>query len=288
MAPGDLDIHCYSLARYLTLLARFDTVALEMLFASICQHAVIQKHSIFDEIYAARMDLVATGKHPMLSGVRANLGKFMPDHVLKKSRTEKVLDHLAGLGDADRLIDCPDLLDTVSRLSGCDLIQRHANSEDVRGDDARAALRDPKSPGTTWFLRIDGRMIDVTLSGRDLKETVYHPLKGDKKRRSGASHIGDIPKGDVSHAIRLMDQLCELGETAQITFPRPNAELLLKIKSGDMEDREMEMAVGAAFTKARVWEAGNMPFRKSGETLKTDYMLIKIHRRVISQLVSDN
>ena len=90
MAPGDLDIHCYSLARYLTLLARFDIVALEMLFASNYQDAIIHKHSIFDEIYAARMDLIATGKHPLLSNVRANLGKFMPDHVVKKSRTEKV------------------------------------------------------------------------------------------------------------------------------------------------------------------------------------------------------
>lgn len=69
------------------------------------------------------------------------------------------------------------------------------------------------------------------------KETdqVYHSTRvvGAKRKESHAKFGYSVK--NAYHSIRLLEQGIELLETGDITFPRPNAALLLAIRNGEME-----------------------------------------------------
>ena len=73
------------------------------------------------------------------------------------------------------------------------------------------------------------------------KAVEYH----DQMRKLGAQRKGHIAEFGYSiknayHAIRLLEECIELLETGSITFPRPNADFLRKIRHGQAAVEEVE------------------------------------------------
>jgi predicted nucleotidyltransferase len=83
-------------------------------------------------------------------------------------------------------------------------------------------------------------MRTLELNGRSYLETttVFHiytliaKLVSSYGDRTKAAAETDVEYKSLSHAIRVYQQVLELLETGRITFPRPNASLLLAVKQG--------------------------------------------------------
>lgn len=77
------------------------------------------------------------------------------------------------------------------------------------------------------------------------KETgeIYHSPRvvGAKRKDSHAQHGYSVK--NAYHSIRLLEQGIELLETGTLTFPRPNANLLLSIRNGEMNFEELSELV---------------------------------------------
>lgn len=83
----------------------------------------------------------------------------------------------------------------------------------------------------------------LKLNGREYLETttITHLIDAVTKlcdqygERSANASKTDVDWKSLSHAVRVYQQVIELLETGFITFPRPNAEFLRSVKSGDID-----------------------------------------------------
>lgn len=113
-------------------------------------------------------------------------------------------------------------------------------------------------------------MRTLKLNGREyLETTALLHFKGAVEKlvdqygeRSTKAAETDVDWKSLSHAVRVYQQVIELLETGWVTFPRPNAANLLKIKKGehelesvkallrDLDDQTMEMVRASTLPKS--------------------------------------
>ena len=80
----------------------------------------------------------------------------------------------------------------------------------------------------------------IRLLYKDRPVKVISSVSGlGSKRKAQVEKYGYCVKS-AAHSIRLVTQLTELMKTGYITFPRPNAKLLLKIRKGEFSKEELE------------------------------------------------
>lgn len=89
------------------------------------------------------------------------------------------------------------------------------------------------------------RMLDAM----DEKEFVSSKTGLGVKRRKDIEEHGFCRKS-AAHAIRLLGQLIELMQTGVITFPRPNADILLRIRNGGYSSEELNVMYNDLVKKA--------------------------------------
>lgn len=80
-------------------------------------------------------------------------------------------------------------------------------------------------------LELNGRSYSETTSVETLLSILNKLEKSYGERTNKASET-DVDFKSLSHAVRVYEQATELLENGVVTFPRPNAEYLLEVKSG--------------------------------------------------------
>lgn len=221
-ASDAIDEQSYSLQKFFDMLMKGDTVATEILFAPVPEDA--------DPLW---YEVQTVGKLLLNRQIKGFVGyciRQAAKYGIKGSRmaaVKKLLDFLDSEcqsgGHALKLGDIEHDLRTLSEG------QEHMEWENI------------PSPNDTdlWHINCCDRKMPMTASvnaARDVYQKVWDNY-GERARQAMANE--GIDWKAMSHAVRVAQQAIELLRTGKITFPRPNADVLLKIKQGQVPYSEV-------------------------------------------------
>jgi uncharacterized protein len=119
----------------------------------------------------------------------------------------------------------------------------------------------------------------------------------EKKLVSSMSGLGTKRKADVeeygfcrksaAHSIRLLNQLVEIMETGQITFPRPEASMLLDIRKGKYTKEELEEIHDEVVSKAEAArEKSVLPDKPNEKYIYLEYS--EITKLLLLKMLNNN
>lgn len=112
LGPGDLDIECWSLKRFMRHLEQGDMTAIEFLNAAAHPRFTMYRHDAFDAITAEAGSYIRAPKTEPLIRARGKLGKISPDGLGKQTRfpsradiahTARILQQWIDIHDTGRI-----------------------------------------------------------------------------------------------------------------------------------------------------------------------------------------
>lgn len=231
----DVDDQSYSLQKFLNMLASGDTVATEILFAP-----PLESSAEWEYIQSFRSRLLNRQCKGFVGYCRRQAAKYG----IKGSRmraVKEVLDHLDSI-DLEAPLTALKLSDIESSLRTWSEGKDHVSWENI-----------PSPNGTDlWHLNICDRKMPLTSSIKEARSVWNRVWENYGDRARSAMNNENIDWKAVSHAVRVARQAIELLETGNITFPRPDADELLRIKLGEI--RYSEVSVTLENLVARVEE----------------------------------
>lgn len=218
---GENDEEAFSLQKYLHLLSEGQTVALDMLFTPE-QHIIGEPMPEWFEIIANKDKLITKQASSFVGYCRQQASKYG----VKGAR-------LAAAKAAHDLLS--NLLHNNSaktKLQEFENIMIEATA--LHFDYMEFILIDqPNSdPINHWV--VCGRKLPFNTSIKNAFEVVDKLVADYGSRTIQAERDGGIDWKALSHSIRIANQAIELLDTGKITFPLPNAEYILSIKTGQV------------------------------------------------------
>lgn len=227
----DIDIEIFSLDRFLELLMEGQTVALDILFApnkvyTNNYYGGTYEH-IWLEIYRNKEKLLTRNVNAFVGYARQQAAKYG----IKGSRLDalkRVVAFLEPLPDWDRLgaytTGIDELVKTCSDLIS---LEKTPLVEIVN-------IPGPNKVDLMPHLHVCGRKVGYGTTVKLARECYGKVLDGYGNRAHKAHLAGGVDWKALSHAVRVNSEALELLSTGFITFPRPDRELLLAIKLGQM------------------------------------------------------
>jgi hypothetical protein len=85
----------------------------------------------------------------------------------------------------------------------------------------------------------------------------------------------------LSHAVRVASEAIELLNTGKITFPRPDKDLLLAIKTGAMEYKEVEKIIEQGLIDLEIAQEKSI-LRSEPDWKKADELVYNLHLKAIN------
>ncbi len=221
-APGAIDKESWSLKKYLRLLAEGQTNAFDMLFTP--EHHYVQSSYTWRELMKNRDRLIHKGIEGFLGYCKSQAEKYS----LKGERVlavEKALALLSSFNQADKLHD--DLAQAVVATVG---------------DAKYVSLADQWNPAigrADSFLVICGKKVNFHNKVRLATELAEKTLSSYGDRAHKAADADGMDTKAFYHAVRTAYEAEELLLTGNITFPRPEAPLLLDIRNSKVSYAEV-------------------------------------------------
>jgi hypothetical protein len=206
----------YSLKVYLDLLAQGQTVAIDMLFAPPA--AWTQMDPIWYDVTRNRYRLLNRKCGAAIGYARAQAERYS----LRGARItalEAVLDVLRGAKPSDAV--------ETALLCGGNILNELPST--VRKYITVSSVED--DVGMRW-LQCCGKSIGLNCKV-ERAVAVFSNLLAGYGDRSRLAQLGGADWKALYHAVRVTEQTIELLTTGEVTFPRPNAEDLVKIRLGD-------------------------------------------------------
>lgn len=222
----DTDLEVFSLDRYLDLLMEGQTVALDMLFApkDMWTGSLPEGDYIMRTIYENRTRLITKNIMAFVGYAKQQAAKYG----IKGSRMDALQRTVAALQDMEpnkrlgeyenRIFDLVDECESFVSLEKTPLV-------------ALVTIADPDGQLRT-YLEVCNRKIAFSATVKVALHCFGNILAEYGSRAKKAHLDGGIDWKALSHAVRVNSEAQELLETHQITFPRPDRELLLMIKLG--------------------------------------------------------
>lgn len=264
--PGEIEEESYSLQRYLDLAARRSTVALDVLFApewSMTQPPALE----WQELVANRHRLL-TRRHVAFVGYcRQQANKYG----IKGSRVAAARVSLSLLNN---------------------LVETHGGSKKL-GQFEEAVAREIAS--TEHMLIVDiplpsgavirhwdvcGRKLPFTASVKNARDVVKRLVDEYGQRALQAESQQGVDWKALSHAVRVGTQALEFLATAHVTFPLPNAEHILAIKTGQLPYREVSAEIESLLEQVEAASAkSSLPEHPDREWI--DSFVARVYRHEI-------
>ncbi len=271
----DVDTEIFSLCRFLELLMEGQTVALDMLFANphLYTHLSSKTAPYWQEIFDNREKLLTKNVQAFVGYARQQAAKYG----IKGSRMDalkRTKEFLEGLLIEKKLKDyhytivkfeakCAELL-SLEKTPLVEIVM----------------LKGPKGLMDAPHLRVNGRNIPFHSTVKYALEVVTKMLDGYGQRAKKAHLAGGIDWKALSHAVRVNEEAKELLLTGNITFPRPERELLVKIKKGEVPyDTVAEMIEQGL---AELYEAREKStLREEPDRVWADAFLLKVYAEAV-------
>ncbi len=271
----DIDIEIFSLDRFLNELMDGQTWALDFLFApetarteSTIYGDVVMKH-IFDN----RDKLLTRNINAFVGYARKQAAKYGVKGTRMDSlkRTMALLDSLP---DWDRLSDHSDAINAlVAECESLVSLERTPLVEIVQ-------IPGPNKIDLMPHLHVCGRKMAFQATVKTARSCFGKILNEYGARATKAHLAGGIDWKALSHAVRVNYEALELLETGKITFPRPEKDLLVAIKMGQLEDKvvyemieEGMVALTAAHAKS--------PLRETPDREWAEDFIYRVYSQVV-------
>lgn len=224
----DIDIEIFSLDRYIQLLTEGQTVALDVLFAPMHMWKDKTKDSVMLRfLYHNRDKLLTKNVNAFVGYAKQQAARYG----IKGSRMDALVvtkDFLDGKNPLAKLSNYHlVLIDFVEEYKKLLSLEKTPLIEIVM-------LKGPKGLIDSPHLRVNGRSIPLHATVKYAKEIVDKMLDGYGLRAHKAHLAGGVDWKALSHAVRVNEEAKELLSTNFITFPRPEAPILLQIKKGEL------------------------------------------------------
>jgi hypothetical protein len=225
----DVDIEFFSLDRFLELLVQGQTVALDLLFSPFDSYtySTVQGLAIMSQLHANRYELVNKNVNAFVHYAKAQAAKY-GQKGFRIHAIRLVLDLLNAWKDkAVRVGDC----DLEHWVPSC-------GNENIKIEMLKAA-NGKMEP----YLNVCDKKIAFHSTIKYALEHVQKRFDEYGKRALMAEKNEGIDYKALSHAVRVNSEAKELLETGKITFPRPDKDLLLAIKLGQMDYKEIAQII---------------------------------------------
>lgn len=220
---GDKDFEVFSFQEFIKLLMEGQTVALDMLFAGFHHDHMVSIYK--DAMYAIetyRTKFLHKGTSSFVGYCRTQASKYG----LKGGRVAAMraaVDFLKGLPQDDKLEKHWETIESLSKVT------EHMMVEIVEGPNQRLLPH--------WDV-CDRKMGQTVKVGYALE--VYQKVFDAYGHRAKLAEKNEnIDWKALMHAVRVCEEAKELLLTGHITFPRPEKELLLKIRKQELPYREV-------------------------------------------------
>lgn len=226
-SADDTDIEAFSLQKYIKLLLDGQTVAIGMLFTP-AQWLQAKAHPAWHEIQENRHEFLHSGVSAYVGYCRQQANKYG----IKGSRVSAVRNILTVLNNLSQEHG------HLTKLSAVwDDIERYV----ATNEHCAIILADPAGNS-----RNIARMLDVcnrkTQEFITIKEaiSIYQHLFDEYGHRAlAAEKEQGIDWKALMHAVRVSEEAKELLLTGIVTYPRPEASLLLKIRQGHLPYKQV-------------------------------------------------
>jgi hypothetical protein len=230
----DIDMEILSLDRFLELLIQGQTMALDMLFAPTSSYSWVDRPGaeVMIAIHRNREKLITRNINEFVGYSRQQAHKYG----IKGTRMDALTKAMAlinSLHPHDTLSDHKEKFEAlVGESDALVSLEKHKLIEIIM-------IPGPNKVDLMPHLHICGRKVPFMANVKFAKEVYGKVLDGYGNRARKAHLEGGIDWKALSHAVRVNEEAKELLTTGVITFPRPERELLLKIKNGEMESEEV-------------------------------------------------
>jgi hypothetical protein len=235
-SKDDVDVEMFSLDRFLSDLMAGQTWALDVLFAWGNHRAECRTQlgaAVMDRILAARHFLLTRNVNAFVGYARKQAARYG----IKGSRMDavrRVVALLEMLPPPQRLTEHePSVRALVAECADLVSLERTALVEIVELPGAAASV------APVPHLHVCGRMLPLRATVKLARETYGRILAEYGERSRKANLAGGVDWKALSHAVRVNNEARELLDTGWITFPRPDRALLVEIKTGQREAREV-------------------------------------------------
>jgi len=239
----DIDIEIFSLDRYLKLLTEGQTVALDILFAGTNMYTYINRDDywVFSNIYSNKHELLSKDVTAFFGYAKQQSAKYG----LKGFRVaafRDTLDFLSQFSVHDRLSD-----ETILPMLYKFVYKRPCANPEPKSEYITITKKDNKRGGEDTFLVVAGKYYSIDCKIKLIRDQVQAKFDEYGKRALLAEKNLGCDWKALSHAVRVNSQGVELLSTGNITFPRPDRDLLLKIKTGQLQYKEVEEIIVQGF-----------------------------------------
>jgi len=263
----DVDIEIFSLDRFLQLLAEGQLVAIDMLFApKEFQTFRSEDAWIFDHIYKNRFEIL----NKDLSAIVGYAAHQAAKYGLKGHRVHAVqtsIKHFEWLdGGEMKMKDAWSEFVKWSESTGNENIKISKYTDPVKGEEQ--------------YLEINSKKYSFHMRCKDVLEKLSRAQDEYGKRALQAADNQNLDWKALSHAVRVNGEGIELFKTGEITFPRPDRELLLKIKKGEMDYKEVAEMIEFGLEEIKIVQKTSMLRQEANKTW-IDNFTFGIYRDII-------
>lgn len=284
LGAGDIDVSAVSLMRFLALIGRMDMISCEILFAARDpRFRVIAPSEVFDLVWEARDKLIAGNANAAIGHARQRLGNFFPSSDASLETARRALAILDACRGAC-LADDPDRIAELQAIDGIEVVVgRKSRFEPERPweemtDEERATGR---TRGGAVYVLVAGKRIGTGHPLEDARRTVARPLSHRQSEKRQHTRGGSIVWKDAYQAVRLLHQAIELHETRALTFPRPEAPLLRRIRAGEIPVPALGEMIDELMARIREAEVRH-PFRAEPCRDAHSEVVLEAHRAVVA------
>jgi len=242
----DIDIEIFSLDRYLKLLSEGQTVALDVLFAPMSMYTWVNHddYHIFNDIYTNREKLICKDITAFFGYAKQQAAKYG----LKGFRVaalRETLEFLSGFKNTHERLNTEENLPKVMKF----VYERPCANLTPKNENITIEYKFDKAGNEIPYLKVCDKYYELTCRIKDVIERVEKKFEEYGKRALMAEKNEGIDWKALSHAVRVNSQGEELLKTGHVTFPRPDKELLLQIKTGQLQYKQVEEIILEGFSK---------------------------------------
>lgn len=228
----DVDIEVFSLDQYLKLLAQGQTVALDTLFG-VKEDMLTNWYSsvIWKEIQQNKDKLLCKDLTAFIGYSKQQAAKYG----LKGFRVAALRETLEFLDNQPLTLR----LNELQYLNSFVFENTYEIPALPKNENIKLVKKLNKFHQQEEFLEVNGKFYSTNCTVKMVRDQIQKNFEVYGKRSLMAETNQGVDWKAVSHAVRVNSEGIELLETGSITFPRQDRELLIKIKTGQMEYKEV-------------------------------------------------
>lgn len=259
---GDVDHEKFSVQAYCKLLAEGQTPALDVLFSPEKHHSV--RTWEFESIKECKNIFLSNTTTAFLGYTKTQAAKYG----LKGFR-------VAALKQTKEFLE--GIENEYLKLHDTDVINFALNA---KSDTIKIVTIKNKNNIEEPYLEVNNKKYSFTCLVKYVKEKINFQLNNYGHRALMAEKNEGVDWKALYHAVRVSHQCEELLMTGNITFPRPEKELLLKIRSGSMPYKEVAEIIEARLELVDGWQKNSiLPAKPDYEQI--DNLVYAIHKEQI-------